>query len=138
MRNRGFTLIELLVVIALLAVLLVLAAPNIFGVKDKAIEGLNAQQEKSIKDASLLVAVDLDDYMSRIYNCKSDSWLTEGEQCTKDGEHKWYQVRITVQDLVDNGYFDDVHENCKGNIVINKHDDGSYKVTLTDVKCNSK
>lgn len=136
MKNKGFTLIELLVVIVLIAVLLIIVAPNLFGARESAKEGINKEQEKNIKDAAMLVGVDLDDYMSRIYNCKSDSWIED--KCTKDEDHKWTRVDITVEDLVEHGYFEDAKKQCKGDISITKNSSGTYSVKLVTASCGQE
>ncbi len=136
MRKRGFTLIELLVVIVLLAILLVIVAPNLFGARERAKEGINKEQERNIKDAAMVVGVDLDDYMSRIYNCKSGSWI-EGK-CTKDEDHKWTRVDITVEDLVNHGYFEDIKSQCKGDLSLTKNSGGTYSVKFLTVSCGQE
>ncbi len=135
MRKKGFTLIELLVVIVLLAILMLIAAPNLLGTKEKAEEGINKEQERNIKDAAMLVGIDLDDYMSRIYNCKSGSWI-EGK-CTK-ADHKWTRVDFSVEDLVKYGYFEDVEKHCRGDLSLTKNSGGTYSVKFLTVKCGQK
>ena len=125
MENKGFTLMELLVVIGLIAILLVIAIPSVLNVKNNALKGISKQEEANIKDASLLVAVELDDYESEIYNCKSGSWIAS--KCSKSSDNKWTSFSITLNDLIEHGYFSDKEKHCKGSVIVTKNTKGTYK-----------
>lgn len=129
MKKNGFTLVELLAVIVILAFLLLLLVPSIFKTKENALGSLNNLQEKNLKEAAKLLALDIDDYTSDVYNCKSSSWLSG--KCSKE----WTELTVSVEELIEHGYFQDEQNHCTGTIKINKN--GSpYKIELeSDVTC---
>ncbi len=133
MKRNGFTLIELISVIAVIALILIIAVPSVFKGRENAIKGLSKEQEKNINDAVLILALDLDDYTSDIYNCNSRSWMSE--KCEKDSKEKWVSATVTVEDLKSHEYFDDRKGVCSGTIKVSKT--GSpYEVTLLeDIEC---
>lgn len=129
--KRGFTLIEILAVITILALILAISVPMIMNSRQNAILGLNKAQQKNLKFAGETVGIDLDDYMSDIYNCLG-SWIEN--KCKMDSNGKWTEVTLTLDDLIEHEYFDDVQKHCSGSITIVKRDSG-YKVNYNDVKC---
>lgn len=142
MKRHGFTLMELLAVIIILSLLLIIAVPMVLKARDKALSGLSKEQERNLKYAGEMLGIDLDDYMSKVYNCKSGSWLDSESKCTKvDVKEndkvikKWVEVTVTMDELKGHGYFDDVQSHCKGTITITKQAQTGYKVDLSSVKC---
>ena len=140
MQKNGFTLVELIAVITVLAVMLVLTIPAIFKARDNTLKGLSNEQERNIKDAGMLLGIDLDDYASDVFNCTG--WLandntSETPYCIKTSE-KWTEVKVTVKDLVEHKYFRDDNNHCKGTLTIKKSSEGdSYKVDLgSDISCS--
>ena len=132
MNKRGFTLVELLAVISILALLLVITVPAVMNSRNNAIKGITKEEENSIKESAKLVGIDLDDYMSEIYNCKVSSWIESN--CTlADGN--WIEAKITIDELKKHNYFDDAQNHCSGEITVTKVESG-YNITLNDVKCN--
>lgn len=132
--SAGFTLIEVLVVIVILGLLLILGVPAILSTRNSALAGISAEEENSIKEAGKILGIDLDDYTSEVYNCKTGSWILS--KCTKKNE-KWVEVTVTLDDLKEHDYFSDKAGHCKGNITVTKKADGKdYSVSLNDVKCN--
>lgn len=131
MKDDGFTLVEVLAVIVVLAAILVIAVPTILNSQNSALEAITSQEKKNIEEAGRMVGIDLDDYTSSIYNCKSGSWIAS--KCTKHSS-KWTQVKITIADLVSYNYFTDQDNHCSGDITVNKGDNG-YTVNLDNVKC---
>ena len=137
--KKGFTIIELLAVLLVLGMLMVFAYPAIFKTEKAAEEVLNKAEERNLKDAAKLVAIDLDDYMSPIYNCKNGSWIKEYCHTIKDSEDNdvWYYVVFPVNLLIEKGYFTDNSNHCTKNnslIRINKQSQG-YEVDLSNIKC---
>ncbi len=145
MKSKGFTLIELLAVIVVLALLLVLAVPSIINARKNANSGINNTERKNLKAAGETLGLDLDDYMSEIYNCSSwasgkcvcrDSSGTVGNCSDKD--FFWEEITITLKDLIDHDYFVDVDNHCKSSSQISiTRSEGSYKVDLDGVTCGA-
>ena len=130
MKTRGFTLIELLAVITVLALLLTLAVPSILNAQKNAQTGLNTTQKKNVKLAGETVGIDVDDYMSDIYNCSG--WIAS--KCTKDDTGKWSSITLSMEDLTAHEYFEDQNNHCSGNIIISKNNSG-YAVDFSNVIC---
>lgn len=133
MKKNGFTLIELISVIAILALILIIAVPAVFKGRENALKGLSKEQERNIKEAALILALDIDDYSSDVFNCNSASWMNG--KCTKDSNEKWVEATVTVAELKTHEYFEDRKGICSGTVTVAK--DGSpYKVTLQeDIEC---
>lgn len=132
MKNSGFTLIELLAVIAIMAIILVLTVPMILNSRDNTLRGISREEERNLKYAGELVGIDLDEYMSDIYNCNSTSWIND--KCTR-ADGKWLEVKVSVADLKEHGYFEDVKGHCEGEMTITKLASSDYNVTLNSIKC---
>lgn len=138
MKNKkGFTIMELIVIIGILALLLIISVPAIMNARNNAIGGLNKEQENNIKEAGKLLGIDLDDYNTEIYECKSGSWITTSGsdvKCTKDAG-SWVEVHLKVSKLVEKGYFSDEGNHCSGGLTVTKTNSG-YRVTFdADLKC---
>lgn len=131
MKKDGFTLVELLAVIVIISILLIIVIPSVYIVRQKAIKGLSDEEEKNIKEAGELLGIDLDDYMTDVYNCKAGSWVAL--KCTKSND-KWVEAKVSVEDLVDHGYFRDEKGHCTGELTVTKGEI-SYTVTLNNVNC---
>lgn len=132
MKKKGFTIVELLAVITILGLLLTLAVPMILNASGDVQKGLSKQMEKGLKEAGELLGLDLDDYSRDIYNCKEGSWISM--KCTKP-TGIWTEVTVSVQDLIDHGYFKDTNKHCSGDLTVTKAGNG-YTVTLNTVTCN--
>ena len=133
MKKNGFTLVELLAVICILGIIMTIAAVSIFGSQSTALNKLSEEEQKNIKDAGKLIGIDLDDYTSEIYNCKTGSWIAAS--CTKDNTTKeWTSVKVTVENLVVNRYFTDTEGHCSGTITVTKSGSG-YDVDIDSVSC---
>jgi len=130
--TKGFTLTELLAVIIILSVLLVIAVPSVIISKNNALNALSNQEKENLKDAGIMVGIDLDDPTSDIYNCKSGSWIKTCTDCSCNSD----SATVTVEALVDNGYFDDKGQKYKGSLTITKSDtsDTGYVVNINNVK----
>ena len=131
--NKGFTLIELIAVIVILALLLVIAVPSILNARNKAILGLDKEQKRNIEEAGKMLGIDLDDYMTDLYNCKGD-WPSV---CNKNDDGKWTSVKVQIHELKEKGYFTDEIDKCSGDIVIIKDTNNMYTVNLEEnVRCD--
>ncbi len=113
MKNKkGFTLIELLTVIAILAIILLIAAPTILGVLDKA-------KKNTFKNQVLLYVESLKQQVALTALNQADMNITlpdEGES-----------TLVSIQDIPM-----DTNTSLKGNIKI-VNDNGSYKYILVGV-----
>lgn len=114
--KKGFTIIELLAVLLVLGMLMVFAYPAIFKTEKAAEEVLNKAEERNLKEAAKLVAIDLDDYMSPIYNCNK-GWMKDENKCNKPYSY-WESASVTVKDLIDNKYMEDKNTHLDKNIVV--------------------
>ena len=115
---------------------MVIAVPSVMGSLGAAKNKLNDEQENSIREAAQMLGIDLDDYVTDIYNCKDDSWIVS--KCTKE-DKKWVEVKVTVGDLIDNKYFDDKNGRCNrdGELTIDRASKG-YNVTFGEnVTCSN-
>lgn len=120
--KKGFTLVELLAVIVILGTVMLLTIPAITNTGGDARNKLTSIEEKNLKEAGKMVALDLDDKDSDIYNCKG--WINN---CEKDG-NKWSRVTITIEQLKSNGYFIDRDDHLNNNITITIKSD--YSITI--------
>ncbi len=134
MNKKGFTLVELLAVIGVLSLILVFAIPAVFSSRDNIISGISAQEKKNIIEAGKMFAIDLDDYTSDVFNCKSTSWAKN--KCTKSSG-RWTKAVVKLSELKSHDYFEDTNDHCTdGNITIIKTESG-YDVTIeSKIKCN--
>lgn len=135
LKNKGFTLVELIAVIIVLSLLMTLVAPTVLRSKDNALNALSKEQEKGIRESAKMVGIDLDDYHTDIYNCKEASWIED--KCHKDVNGDWNNVELTLDDLSDHGYWQDLKGHCKGGVVLSKDSRGNYQVEFRDVKCTN-
>ena len=130
MNKKGFTLVEILIVIVLLGIIMTLAIPAVMDSKNGAINVLGDQEKKNIIDAAKLLAMDLDDMDSDIYNCKANSWIVTETTCEKQNS-QWTRVSLTVENLENHNYFEDRANHCEGTVTI-EYNNGKYNVTLSD------
>ncbi len=138
MKKRGFTIMELLAVIVVLGLLMVIAVPMIMSAKEGALNSLSKLQERNLKDAGRQLALELDDPLSSIYNCKSTSWVATEENviCRADTETKrWVHIEIPVAKLIEHNYFQDEGKHCEG-VVFVKRDGSSYAVDMNTATCS--
>ena len=135
MKKDGFTLVELVVVIVILGMLMAFAVPRILNSQTASKKAITDQEKSAIVEAGQMVGIDLTDYMSEIYNCKSGSWIATGNRCKPlNASGKWVEVKISVKDLVDHDYLTDTANHCSGDITITNNG-GVYKVNADNVTC---
>lgn len=128
MKNKGFTLVELVAVIALLGLLMAIIITSIMNSRESAYNKLNEEQRKSARGAAEMLAIDLDDDESDIYNCKG--WMS-GKCSFSSGI--WTSATVTIDELKSNEYFSDSHNHCSGSVTITK---SSYDYDISvDVNC---
>lgn len=129
MDRKGFTLVELIVVITILAIILVIAVPTIFKSRENAVKGLNKEEVRNIKEAGKALGIDLDDYNTEIFNCKSGSWLRD--RCIKENGN-WKKVTVTLDELREHEYLSDVTSKWGGLVVIESQNGNDYLISFDD------
>ncbi len=139
MNKSGFTLVEILAVMVILGLLIVFAVPMVSKSKDDALKALSKEQVKNIEDAGKSLGLDLDDYMTDIYNCNSSKWVKNKCSFT---DSKWTSIKVTIDDLKAHGYFQDDGGHCSGTITVKRIVDADnivsdYKIEYNtdEVKC---
>ena len=123
MRNNGFTLIELLAVLVIVGAVMALAIPAILGSGDNARNKISEIEERNLKEAGKMLAIDIDNPVSEIYKCTGWIW----NLCTKENS-KWKSVNVTIGDLIDHGYFNDNGGHLDRNITLTINND--YTVSI--------
>ena len=123
MRKKGFTLVELLAVIVVIAAVIVIATPSLLNIGDSARNKITETEKKNLIEAGKMLALDLDDSDSNLYNCSG--WITH---CDKDKNGNWTSVTISVSDLVSHGYFTDNDNHLSEYILTIKND---YTVSIS-------
>ena len=133
MKKNGFTIVEILVVVAIIAIITTVTVIVVQNTKERANNALIEQEMKEIDTALRVLGIDLNDFETEIYNCKSGSWI-EPFCHINENTHKWQWVKIDVQDLKDEGYLEDNSSRCSGEVTLyNGTDDVLPEVTA---KCN--
>lgn len=129
MNKNGFTLIELLAVIVILGIIMALSVSAIMSTRNNTLDTISKQEKKNIEEASKMLAIDLDDYMSDVYNCKED-WIS----CTLSDEI-WTEATVSLENLISNGYLEDKEGHCgTGEVTIVKSYDG-YDIDTSEINC---
>lgn len=99
MKNKGFTLVELLAVLVLISLVMVIAIPGIFKMRDRMNEKtLNAKIE-SIESAAIMhVQNNSNKYKSYFGEC-----TTNGTHCECTNNKCKYKFVINIKDLIKSG-----------------------------------
>ena len=131
LKKNGCTIVELLTVIIVLSVIMVFAVSIITSASKNAENKLDEIERKNLIEAGKMLAIDLDDNDSEIYNCSG--WIT---RCNKNSG-KWTRVTITVSDLVSHNYFTDNRGHIDGTIKIiiysfDSQNNSDYYVTIDE------
>lgn len=117
MRNKGFTLVELLAVIVVLAVLIGIVTTSVAKYINQSRNSAKNINLDNLKDAAISYV--LDNKSVKIANsCAYDSGLkvdinnyqSINNPCKGTAN---YYVLVTIKDLKDKAYFDDVSSNCE-------------------------
>lgn len=131
--KKGFTLIEIIVVIGIITALMLIAVPSILNSRGSLENIITEEEKKNIKFAAELLAIDLDDNGSNIYNCKTGSWVAESGNCEKNEENKWTSITISIDELIQHDYFEDKSSRYTGNLTITKNG-YNYEINLDNVE----
>lgn len=118
--KKGFTLVELVVVIALLAIVIAIAAPNIFKFSNNANrKALQAKIDAMAKTVELFVENNSNDI---VYKCANGNSSCICESFTNNGSN--YTCRLKVQKLVDLMLYTETCKKTSCNcVIINPIDD---------------
>ena len=137
MDKKGFTLIEVLVVVGILAILIIIAVPNIGGAFNSAKNKISDLEKKNLSDASETIVME-------VINCEiplSDFNYLFSSSYTACSQMQsaliGNTVSTTVAKLVDKDYFTDTSSKCSGTLSITT-DASSYKVSVdtSEVNCS--
>ena len=127
MNKKGFTLIELLAVVIVLAMIVTIAGMSIASSVNRAKKHANSQTVENLKDAAVTYAID-------------KKFFKVGGPSNCNGSAPNTGCNITLNELVNNGYFNDKGNKCAGvtniNIKLKKECNGNdcaknYNVTVT-------
>lgn len=125
LNKNGFTLIELLAVVVIITVVIIIAVPAVTNSNQNARNKITALENKNLTEAGKMLALDLDNKDSSIYNC--NGWVSS--YCTKTNS-KWSKVEITVNKLKEKKYLNDTG-NHLGNVSITiTKSNNDYSVTI--------
>ena len=138
--KKGFTLVELLAVITVLSLLLIITYSNVIDTKDKVLDNITELEKKNIKEAANLLAADLDNPYSSIYNCKNSNLTCTMSENTDSRKVMWVSVNVDINYLKENKYLE-TNKECSGTISIVKNlkENNNYVVDInfnSDVSCN--
>ena len=125
LEKNGFTLIELLAVILVLGMIIVFAIPAINGSGSSSREKISELEKKNLIEAGKMLALDLDESTTDIYNC--NGWIEN--LCTKSTD-KWSRVTISVKELINHGYFIDYDHHIDEDIMLIIS--GNHEVSIED------
>jgi len=99
MKKNGFTLVELLAVLVLISLVMAIAVPGIFKMRDRMNEkALNAKVETIESAAVLHVQNNSNKYKSKFGKCETD-----GAHCKCEGSKCKYVFVINIKDLIESG-----------------------------------
>ena len=130
MNKKGFTLVEIISVIALIAVVMIIIAPNLIKTLGDSTSKAMKIQEKEVAEAGLLYLED---------HCKNP---IDGKKCIGAYNNPFhlnsdytYTGQVTLEMLINEKYIEPVElsgETCKGCIYIEHNDPNVF------VKCGEK
>lgn len=120
MNKKGFTLIELLTVIAILAVILLIAAPTILGVLDKA-------KKSTFKNQVLMYVESLKTQVALNSMGQSEMGEKLTFKTTGEGEQAKTTATVNVQDIPMDS------QPLTGTITVTQDKSGKYTYALTNV-----
>lgn len=104
MKKNGFTLVELLAVIVVLAMLIIIAVPNVMKLIRKEEDKLSEQAMKNLGDAAVSYALE-NVFLAKCENSfePSDINSTSKEGCI---------TKLSVATIVDSDFFSDTKASC--------------------------
>jgi len=150
MNRKGFTLVEILAVVVVLAMLMILAFPNIVGLIKGSTGGVDKLNRDHITEAARLFGQEI--YLCRAGNIPDGvievlgSELGDNFTCREARQRLAIGVEITLDQLTNNGYMS--KHKCVAVLPIRIEIEGelnpenwigteTYKITLPeDLKCN--
>ncbi len=135
--NRAFTLVELLGVIAVLAVVMLIAGTNVFGISGKSKEKMAEENRANFKEAALTHVIG----KITLAKCSVEvsSGLKNGNASFIDDNNKCMK-KITAKELRDIGVFEDNKKSCADSdyVVVYRYNDGAnseYKAYISKDFC---
>jgi len=142
MKRNGFTLVELLGVIVILAIITLIAVPNVTGLLRREKEQTLKVVKENLDDAALTYAkeqVDLGNI--KLNRCATNVEVSNSNYTTYSTGSNKCATKVKVSVLLNGGYFDDDNSYCNKDkeIIIYKYYNGNYdevKVNVPDDTCS--
>ncbi len=109
MKKNGFTLVELLAVIGIIGILITIATASVTSILNKQKETLAYDTEKKLKDAAIAY---IQEKKIRLTSCPSNF------DPTNPGSNTSCYRNIKVEDIINQGLFEDTANHCKKDAII--------------------
>lgn len=113
MKNKGFTIVELLAVIVVLAILILVAVPNITGIIQSSSNQANTIMEDNLKEAAILYA-----QSTKGIGIKDCSVVVNKGNYEDQKDQAKCLTGIKVMELIGKGMFSDAKGNCDANAIV--------------------
>lgn len=142
-KNSGFTLVELLAVVVILAVVITVASGTVISIINKSKKNMARDVRESLAEAAVTYVLG-NSYLSvcsdacTINSDEEFNTLVNGTNSTCIGCTKI----VTVQELIENGVFEDSRGFCNINdtVAVYRYTDGKnsdYKAYVSESVCNN-
>ena len=122
MNKKGFTLIEIIATVALLAILMLVAGPNLIKHYNQSkIDAMVIQEGKLVESGSILIQDYCKNPLNEGYQLQCDEFFQDTNEIIEENEKLYYTKYICVRDLKKLGYYSEElkfsGENCSGAVV---------------------
>ena len=113
MNKKGFTLIELLAVLAIISILATMGFYSIRGTLKTSHEKMLETKLKSVREAAIVYGQEKQNDSSVLNFREGCSMKVNGENIQRDN-----CTRVTIQELIDDGYFETEETDEAGNKIV--------------------
>ena len=141
MNKKGFTLIEIIATVALLAILMLIAGPNLIKHYNQSkIDAMVIQEGKLVESGSILIQDYCKNPLNEGYQLQCDEYFQDTNELIEEDEKLYYTKYICVRDLKKLGYYSEdlkfSGENCSGAVVYKIDEETDMEVdNFSYVKC---